>query len=191
MIWLMQAAMAADLSAAVGLEAAVNDPFLVQAGLRASGEAALRPWLSVGLSGGLYPYLGEQSHRRLTTELLEEYAIFPDLSPMRWRGMAEARIVPLTVVHKQQTRRLSLHAGLGMVQTEDIHDDLWALEEFQSTAIQVHPMTSVGMSAEVHGETLGIRVRMERTAYVEDVMVDIEHDRKNGWVGVELTIRQP
>ena len=190
MLLLIGSAMAMDLVGSAGAEVSINDPFTNTVGVRLGLETPVRPWLTLGLTGSTYPDLGESAHTNLLSRLLEEYKVSPNISDLRWRGTVEAHFVPLEVASGGWTRRLAAHIGLGAIHTIDDDSMLFDNPDFLLTQVQIHPMTLMGLSGEIYRDRLGLRLRIERTSYSEDTMMDTQ-SRNHGWVGVEMTVRGP
>ena len=157
------------------------------AGLRLGAEAALYERFSLGLSAGGYPLAREGDHKQITTQLIRENAITPDISRIRARASAEARVWMLRQTVGDHRRRLGVHAGLGMVYTVDDEEALMAEGDpaFEETARQVHPTTLLGLSAEVWWGPRGLRLRYEQSPYNEVVMSDIHESKRPMWIGAE------
>lgn len=191
MLLLIQTALAADIVGAVGTELVFNDPFVTTYGLRLGAELEARPWLALGLSGGVHPTIGDSTIRRLTSQLVSDLSVIPDTTDIQWRAMTEVRLTPLEVTSGGWTHRLSGHVGIGGIRTVDDDHGFSDDPEFLRTQTQLHPLTAFGLSGELQRDRLGVRLRIERTAYVEEISGSTESSRNNAWVGAEMTVRGP
>jgi hypothetical protein len=191
MLLLIQAALGAEVVNSAGAELTINDPFTLTYGMRLGAEVEVLPWIAVGVLGGMYPSLGDANLTPLTNQLYSQLQVSPDTTTLRWRAVAEARLTPLSVTAHGWTRRVSAHVGLGVIHTIDDDNVYGDDPQFLSTQEQTHPMTSMGLSGELQRQRLGVRLRIERSAYVEEIMGTTDYDRRHGWVGVEMTVRRP
>jgi len=193
MVWIFSAgALAAPSVVGLGVEAVTNDPFVSTVGLHASVDQPIRPWLRLGASGGVYPSLGQGSWSALTTQIVTEANVTPDISAIRWRASAQATWLPVRQELPGRSRLLGLYAGMGWVYTVD---DLDALQSYDdedlATQMEFHPIVSGGLMAEVWWSSWGGRVRMERASYTETISSAIDESRNPFWLGIDLTARWP
>lgn len=188
---LLPAALAAGPVLGAGAEATVNDPFWQTSGVRAAADVTLRPWLRLGLSGGLYP--GVVAQERALTSQLVDYGITPDISRMGWRAAGQLTVLPLRQVSGERERVLGAVVGMGAVYTEDDLERLQAVgdPEAEATARQLHPITHVGLIGEVWWGDWGGRLRMERSAYTEVIFEVVQESKVPAWVGVDIIRRWP
>lgn len=190
---LMAAALAAPaLSVSAGLETTINDPYLSRQGLRAGVGAAPWPWLEVGLMGAVHPLATERSSSLRTTEVLGALGVTPGVSPVRARA---ALTLDLPVLRTEVgTSAVSLGPAIqaGAIYSVDDADALGVHtddEAYSATARQWHLAPGYGLVAEASGAQLGLRLRLERTPYVEEVQTTLQMDRRLWWAGAELTWR--
>ncbi len=167
----LSSALAGQVGLTGGMEFTGNDPFVVRAGPRLGLEFAPRPQLRFGLSGAYYPDFGEGNWTPLTSQMVNENHIAPDISLMTAQARGELRVVPFIHRIGILEAHTGAYGGLGVVHTEDDlealqqEDDPWAL----ATASQNHPTATWGVFSEVGGDTVRGRLRFERTTYVETV----------------------
>lgn len=188
---LLGGALAATPEASLGLTYNWDDPFVRPVGLHASVGLALRPWISARFTGAWLPISGEASWKPLTTQLIEEPRVSPDLSYMTGLGAAEVQISPARGASGGWERALGLTAGVGFVHTAD---DL-ALQggagdpSFEATASELHPTGSYGLAGELWRGAWGARLRLERVYYVEWVASEVRERKTPTWIALEATWR--
>ncbi len=125
---------------------------------------------------GFSPNLGEADWKPLTSQLVNNNHVSPDLSPLTVFGNAMFLYSPIygKVAVGQRIIPFDIFGafGMGMVMT---NDDLEALqqegEEYaEATANQVHPTTNFGGGLRVVlGESLALRIEGRSLVYIETV----------------------
>jgi len=169
----------------LGYEAAWNDVFVARRGLRAGIGLGVGPWLSTELSGAVYPVLGRADLTALTRGLIDDLHISPDISRILWAGRAGVHLWPL----HDESARLGLGGGVAAFRTRDDLDSLHVgVADEVPHVDQVHPGWFVDLRAEAWRGPVGLRVRLERSHFVEQVM-DNDERKTHYWVGVEGAIR--
>ena len=150
-----------------------NDPFVSEVGLRIGGELFLSERVRVGAEATLTPSFGTASWTALTTQLIDENRVAPDISNRIWTAHTTLRIVLVETQASRWSSNVSLMGGFGVVHTKD---DLSALQtdasdtSATSTEVQTHPTTLLGLAGEVWaGGHLGFRWSLESMAYIETV----------------------
>ena len=190
LLCILSTAMAGQVGLTGGMEFTGNDPFVTRRGHRIGVEYAPRPQVRFGLSGAWYPDLGEGNWTPLTSQLVTENHIAPDISLMPGQVRGTPRVVPFI----PPTGILEAHTGaygaLGAVHTED---DLEALQQVddpwaQATASQNHPTATWGVFSEIGGDTVRGRLRFERTTYIEAVSSTTLEMKSNMMWALEVTV---
>jgi outer membrane beta-barrel protein len=159
-----------------GVAFVTNDPFLnryiVGMGLGYHATEIFEIEANFGFS----PNLGEADWKPLTSQLVNNNHVSPDLSPLTVFGNAMFLYSPIygKVAVGQRIIPFDIFGafGMGMVMT---NDDLEALqqegEEYaEATANQVHPTTNFGGGLRVVlGESLALRIEGRSLVYIETV----------------------
>jgi outer membrane beta-barrel protein len=159
-----------------GVAFVTNDPFLnryiVGMGLGYHATEIFEIEANFGFS----PNLGEADWKPLTSQLVNNNHVSPDLSPLTVFGNAMFLYSPIygKVAVGQRIIPFDIFGafGMGMVLT---NDDLEALqqegEEYaEATANQVHPTTNFGGGLRVIlGESLALRIEGRSLVYIETV----------------------
>lgn len=125
----------------VQLGATTNDPFVVRKWLGGEVALAVGPVAEVYARGLLAPDLGTSDWKPITTQLIAENHVSPDISKLIAQG--ELGMSFNLVSSPGRRFRVPLSLGLGLVRTRD---DLHALQaedepEAQATELQNHPAT--------------------------------------------------
>ncbi len=173
-----------------GADWVVNDPFIKRRGLHVGLEYAPVPVFSAGILLAGYPDLGQADWKPLTTQLVEENQVSPDLSRVMARGELVARFTPIRREGEHIATNVGLHVGFGAVRTKD---DLTAMQAENdpvalSTQIELHPTLLYGLTAELRTDyVVGLRVRAEHLLYVETVNGTTLERKNNRFFGLELT----
>ena len=97
LLCILSTAMAGQVGLTGGMEFTGNDPFVTRRGHRIGVEYAPRPQVRFGLSGAWYPDLGEGNWTPLTSQLVTENHIAPDISLMTGQVRGTLRVVPFIV----------------------------------------------------------------------------------------------
>ena len=177
-------AFAADpgpLTALGTVEFAVSDPFIERRGLRIGAEWAIVPLVSVDLSAGAYPNLGQADHTALIRTLINDLEVVPTVSRTLWRTEFGARLVPL----RTPTTALGISLGAGLVHTQDDAlgnptDD--AFDLFQN---QTLPTWRAGVDAEWKPQSFGLRISIARVAWRERIGNSVSN-RGDLWVSASF-----
>ncbi len=174
-----------------GYEQVINDPFLVARGARAGVGYTVLPWLEAEVGAAVHPQWDRVGWTRTTRQLVDDYEVSPDLSPIQGRAHVLALAWPLSVERGALTSRLGALAGVGAVRTVDDLEAIDAVNDVQAEATwkQWHPATSWGLAGEIGGEATRLRVRLERSPYVETIRSTTDEHRRVWWVGSEVTWR--
>jgi hypothetical protein len=178
------------LGASLGADWVVSDPFVRRRGLHFGLEYAPRPFFSAGFLVAGYPNFGQADWKPLTTQLVEENRVSPDLSRITARADLVARFTPLWREGEHISTNAGLHVGFGAVRTVDDLEAMQAEDDpvAQSTQIELHPTLLYGLSAEMRTDyVVGFRVRAEHVVYVETVNGTTLERKNNRFFGVELT----
>ena len=180
LVWLsLSTASATELVAGAG--SVLNDPFLNQTTLLVGASHPVVGIVRLAPVFGYTPDLGEGDWSRLTTQLVNENNISPDISKTQWFGALRME-VPIVRTRSSHTgasgatrivdAELRLVGGLGMVRTRDDLEALQAVGDERATAteFQTHRSTHYGLSQAVYlKETVGLRLDLERMNYIETV----------------------
>jgi len=178
--------------ASVGVQQVWNDPFLSMTGLVVTGRHHLSDALSVGIHASFSPDLGTGNWTQLTTQLVEETSISPDISK---QGLAVAVPVGFDLL---RTRAGDLdavtraYAGFGAVRTKDDLEALQAVgdERAMSTEFQTHPTTVFGLESDLFwSPDSGVRLRLHSMKYIETVNATTLEMKNNALVGLEYVAR--
>ena len=130
----------------------VNDPFLK---LRGPGltfsKTSPNPSLSHQIDVFYMPDLEKADWTPLTTQLVEENSVSPDISKMRYHINYQTEWKLFYFQDSKRRMDLFLQGGIGLIQTVD---DLTALQkeddpQAQSTEVQLHPTLNIGISTQI------------------------------------------
>ncbi len=188
---LPRSAWALELGVALGSEATINDPFVQRVGPGLRLLVAPREGLEVALHGAICPRFGDPDHKALTTELIEEFHVAPDISLIRHRLDSTLALYPLAGGLGDWQRRAGVYAGMGLVHTWDDLEVVGAYDqpEWLATEDQWHVATVYGLAGELRREALGVGLRMERQHYTEVVGTEYLETKKTTWLAVEVSWR--
>lgn len=169
-------AQAGGLGLALGLEHSIDDPFLNHRAIRAGVSYAPREQLAFEGSVAAFPNLGEADWKPLTSQLVNNNHVSPDLSPMKLRLDARVHVFAIRSSFGDWWGALDVSGGLGGVKTID---DLEALQQegdqyAEATASQWHPSSSWGLAYQLVTEfgdssAVGARLRCDSIIYLETV----------------------
>lgn len=188
LIALSGTAMAADPAPragfGLGLETTLNDPFTTSPGARLSAEVVLVRWLDLELSGAWYPDLGRANDTSLTRTLRREEGVEPDISYLRSQTRLAAHVIPVRLDVGELHTALGISVGGGVLRSEDAVPPARANDP---DLRQWHPLWSIGGVADLYGERLGARLRLEHVDYREDVG-GVSQLRRPLFGGIELRV---
>jgi hypothetical protein len=192
---LLGPAQAGDLGFSLGYDRTINDPFLVRRGLRAGVAFAPREQLAVEATAAFYPDLGESDWAALTSQLIDNNHVSPDLSRILGQAHLRLHIFPLRSRFGPFEGALDGWAGFGATWTED---DLEALQQegdpwAEATASQVHPCPTWGFGYQVVADiadtgAMGLRLRWDRFRYIETVSSATLETKGNIILGLEWVL---
>lgn len=169
----------------------MNDPF-VKRNILSVGYLYRPDRLGLFLNVGYSPDLGEADWRPLTTQLINENSVSPDISRILMYGSAKM-LVPLTTIADNMNRLdMSALGGMGLVQTSD---DLSALDAIgdaraESTQFQWHPSINFGVQFRFYRENgaipFGILASVERMSFIETVNATTLEMKSNSLISLGL-----
>ncbi|MCB9760259.1 MAG: hypothetical protein H6739_10525 [Alphaproteobacteria bacterium] len=167
-----------------------NDPFVFRRGLQVGVEFAPNRLVSVGTLSALYPSLNQNDWSHLTTQLVSELHISPDISRIISRHELNLRVTPLRWEGERVETRVGALGGVGMVRT---NDDLEALQAegdpiAMATAVQWHATGVYGLTGELRGEWVGVRLNATRVTFIETVNSGTLEFKGNRFMSVEGTL---
>lgn len=169
----------------------VRDPFLRRRGAQLQLAWGPGETWRLGVQGAWYPDLGRRDWTRTTWHLVRQGEVSPDLSRVTARGEALLHLMPLQREGERLRSRVGLYGGFGVVRT---HDDLGALQAVgdpraEATEWQLHPTGMWGFSADLRGQgVVGLRLRAERTVFVEVVNSTTLEMKAHHWAMTELLL---
>lgn len=183
-------ALAADLS--IGASVNSNDPFLLQKSVVASGAVGFAPGARVGLMAAYSPNLGRADWQPITSQLVDENHVSPDISRRGFDGALTLQVEPFRGRVATVGTAMALYAGLGLVWT---HDDLDALqtdsddERAVTTEFQLHPDLVWGLQGDVYPwEAVGFRLRWHHISWIETVNATTLEMRDLQTLGLEVVV---
>jgi len=152
----------------------LNDPFLITRGVAGSVSAPIAVPFRLGARASFSPAPARDDGdwRPLTTQLVEDNSVSPDISRTRWTAMLVGEVPVVRGTTSELTVDLRLHGGVGWIHTVD---DLVALqavddERAQSTERQTRSATAYGLSTVVSPAAgPGVRVCLEWVDHIETV----------------------
>jgi hypothetical protein len=177
LLWAAALSTAAAGELSVGAFTTLNDPFLRTRGLAGGVQLPLMagsvaPPVHLGVRGSWSPRLRDDDWTPLTTQLVTENSVSPDISRLSWTAMLVGEVPLFRSPHPEGHVDLRLHGGLGWVSTVDDLDALQAVgeERAESTQFQRHTASLYGLSTVVQpSRGPGLRVCVEWVDYVETV----------------------
>ena len=191
-------AFAGDLSASGGVGGVVNDPFLkrnlLSAGIqyRPESQASDRSQVAFGADLSFSPDLGEQDYKDLTTVLIDDLNIAPDISRINYAVRFHGMIFPGHYTSGDIETTVGFGASVGAVRTSD---SLQALdvdtgnERAVVTQNQIHPCSGTVMMGEIWKGDKGLRLRMDQILYVEVVNATTLEMKNNLAVQIEAMVK--
>lgn len=190
-LWmLLSSADAFEVGLSTGLESEVIDPFVRRWGPRVGVEFAPTRHVSFSLSGTFYPDFGSGDWSALTTTLIQEAKVSPDISKVISHERVGVRVFPLHARTGIFDTYLGALVGLGFVYTQD---DLEALQaegdpDAMATERQWHLTTTWGFSADIRSPWVGLRWRFEGSDYVETLMGTTLANKSLFFLGVDFMV---
>lgn len=172
-----------------GVQAVVNDPFLRQRGLVVAARHHLTQSVSVGLLGTYYPDRDTADWTKLTTQLVEENSVSPDLSKQGLTLALPVGIDPLYTRVGQFHIEAQLYVGPAVIRTKD---DLAALqaegdERAESTQFQTHLGSVFGFTSDLFWtDKTAVRFRIHRQTHIETVSGTTLEMKGNFMLGAEF-----
>lgn len=186
---LASTAQAADLS--VGLLSTVNDPFLSRTGLLVSGHMPLGDRAMVGLVADYALDRGEGQWTPLTTQLVNENSVSPDISKVTWQVGAVVGVEAIRTPLASGAAVLRVYGGPAFLSSRDDLDALQAQGDprAESTAIQTHTGLMVGLTSDwTWSERAGVRLRLQRVTHIETVNATTLELKRDVAVGLEYVV---
>ena len=187
---LISQALALGVGLSVGGDAVVEDPLLDEVGIRGGVDLAPRPYLAFGVSFAGYPDLGERGLTELGRQLVEEDRLFSGASPIRWRAQATAALIPFWASHGDLHVNVGMYAGFGATRTVDDLEALGRSEDPASLATerQTHPTLGFGLTGEIGGDVVRLRLRYDHVVYIETLASTVLELRDVKILGAEMVI---
>jgi len=165
-----------------------NDPFLNRYIVGASLGYHFTEIFEVEANLGFSPDLGEADWKPLTSQLVENNHVSPDLSPLTLFGSGSFLFSPIygkvAVGHRIINFDIFGLFGMGAVLTSDDLEALQAEDEPDAiaTANQTHPTTNFGGGLRVIlGESVALRVEGRSLVYIETVS-SVTLEMKNNFI---------
>lgn len=176
-----------------GYASNVNDPFVRRRGLHGGMEIGPRPEVLLGARLGVYPIFNQADWKPLTTQLVEELRIAPDLSRITARGELYLRLAPLQSERGDWQSDVGLLTGVGVVRTVDDLEMLQAEGDpiAISTQTQLHRTIVLGVSGGVWWKMVGLRMDATRLHYTEVVNGETLESKRPVFLGLEMSVRVP
>lgn len=159
------------------LGAVANDPFLRRYILGGTVNYNVTEVFALELDGGWSPNLDTVDHKPLTTQLVEENNVSPDISKLSYYGTLAFTFSPIYGKVAIGTRIINFDVfgvfGAGVAKTAD---DLYALQAEDNdqralaTAEEIHPTTNLGGGLRiVFSPNLALRLEGRSLVYIETV----------------------
>jgi outer membrane beta-barrel protein len=155
-----------------------NDPFLNRYIVGSGINYNLTEIFAVELNLNFSPDLGDADWKPITTQLIDENHVSPDISKLTYFGSATFMFSPIygkVAVVGRKIINFDIFAafGMGMTQTSESLEALDAgldNERAVLTQHQVHPTTNFGGGARIiFGENLALRLDGRSMVYIETV----------------------
>lgn len=184
---LSTAAHAADISA--GVLTNVNDPFVRRNALAVHGRHHLTPTISVGGLVDFAPDRGSDDWRPLTTQLVEENSVSPDISKTSWTVALPLGIDPLRTDLGPASTATQVYMGPAMMRTVDDLEALQAVGDprAEATQFQTHVGVVWGLTTDILWPgNIGARFRLHRATHIETVNATTLQMKSNFMLGFEV-----
>jgi hypothetical protein len=167
-------AKAGNIILGIGNGVTANDPFLRSfVAPEISAEYRFNRFLGVSALTAWRPSMGDASRNALSHQLVNEFKISPDFSPVVFEGRIGVNFLPAQVqIGEHAKARVGVQFGVGTAHTID---DLEALQceddpQCSDTQKQWHLTAFYGLSGEVlWNERYGMRIRMDRVRHIETI----------------------
>ncbi len=196
LLWLgLSTAGATELT--VGGESVVNDPFLQRRSVVVGVSHEVLGPLRLGAQYGFAPDRGEEDWKPLTTQLVNENSVSPDISKYTMYGAIRME-VPVIRTSKNMARgpgglrhldtELRVFGGMGFARTTDDLEALQATgdERAVATQFQTHPTSHYGLNTTLYwSDRQGLRVEAEFMDYIETVNATTLEMKSNLIIGLE------
>lgn len=166
-----------QLGLTLGGESVLNDPFVNRGGPRLGVELAPVPWARLTTAFTWFPVLGDGGETGLDwsalgKQRLPENGVSPDISNVDWTGQVALGVRLYAYEAGRWTFGVGLQAGAAAVHSVDDADSLQVDPDdpaFAASDRQVHLGPVYGAYWEARVEHVGVRVRLERVAYIETI----------------------
>ncbi len=155
-----------------------NDPFLKRYIVGAGINYNLTEIFAIELSLDFSPDLGESDYKAVTSQLINENSVSPDISRLTYFGSASMLFSPIygkVAVTGGNIINFDIYTafGMGMTATQECLECLDAADDpgpTIATRDQVHPTTNFGAGARViFNENLAVRLEGRSMIYIETV----------------------
>jgi hypothetical protein len=185
-------ALAGSFGLSGGLETCYDDPFLNSRGLRTGLAWGLSETVALEGTAAVYPQLGAADWKPLTSQLVNNNHVSPDLSPITMQAHGRVHVYAVRSQFGSLWGSVDLFAGFGATLTED---DLEALQQVgdpyaEATANQWHPSANWGLAYQLvvragSRAAVGGRLRWDHFEYVETVSSTTLERKRWGYLGLE------
>ena len=161
-----------------------NDPFLKRYIVGAGINYNITEIFAVELSFDFSPDLGEADYKSVTSQLIKENSVSPDISRLTYFGSASFLFSPIygkVAVIGGNIINFDIYTsfGMGMTATQECLECLDSSDEkgpTLATRDQVHPTTNFGGGARIiFSENLAVRLEGKSMIYIET----IHHSTRN------------
>lgn len=155
-----------------------NDPFLKRYIVGAGINYNITEIFAVELSFDFSPDLGEADYKSVTSQLIKENSVSPDISRLTYFGSASFLFSPIygkVAVIGGNIINFDIYTafGMGMTATQECLECLDSSDEkgpTLATRDQVHPTTNFGGGARIiFSENLAVRLEGKSMIYIETV----------------------
>jgi len=182
---LMNTAAATELTASISSD--YNDPFVERTLFSLGGALDIAPGARLALRSGYAPDLGENDWRGLTSQLVEDSHVSPDISKLIRSSSLSMVVEPYRGPIGSLGSAMAMYAGVGVVFTQDDLDALGVDKTDKkafSTYEQRHPSAVWGVIGDIYiTPAFGLRWRWDHIHYVETVnatTLESKHVAQNG-----------
>jgi len=181
-----------------GIGSIVNDPFLkqkiVSVGLQYHPQARpnTRPTVVFGADALYSPDFGSNDFRPLTTKLIENISVSPDISTISYALRGNIVVYPGSYSAGSVETKVGIGTSIGAVKTTD---SLEALDVDRSSEIatatmnQIHPCSGLLIVGEIWRQTTGLRLRWDTILFIETVNSTTLEMKNNGSLMLDLMVR--
>ena len=172
-----------------GISAVVSDPFLRLYGLKASYQQAIKNSLFFGADVYYFADLGEADWKPLTSQLVKENSVSPDISKMQIAVIPSLSIEPMTFDLSGLEAYWGVNMGIGVVQTKDDLETLQTTSEdlkAASTEVQWHPCNTFGTYVSFWlNDQIGVKLHLNHMTYIETVNATTLEFKNNKMINLE------